>query len=79
MLGAVHCGVYTPLNALACSVCNAEDGRAEAIATALHRAVRMTFTYYHVKEQGPDTSWATVELVGFEPTASCLQSRCSTN
>ena len=72
--------VYTPLNALACSVCNTKlssVGCGTQSTTVLHRAVRMTFQ--NVKRTTPKHLPDAVELVGFEPTTSCLQSRCSTN
>lgn len=47
----------------------------------IHCTVQCGSTYHYVKRTVPHKYFCqgVVELVGFEPTASCLQSRCSTN
>lgn len=71
--------VYTACAfALACSMCNTP--RNESRLTTVWYTVQCGLTYHYVKRTTPyDVYQGVVELVGFEPTASCLQSRCSTN
>ena len=71
--------VYTACAfALACSRCNTT--RSESRLTTVWYTVQCGLTYHYVKRTTPyDVCQGVVELVGFEPTASCLQSRCSTN
>ena len=63
--------------ALACSACSTVRKRILANGAAPCSADQPTTMS---KEQCPTFKCqGMVELVGFEPTASCLQSRCSTN
>jgi hypothetical protein len=64
--------------ALACSVCNT-CAVEKLHYVVIYRAVRNDLTIMSKEQRPSNKCQGVVELVGFEPTTSCLQSRCSTN
>ena len=66
--------------ALACSAGNTQHATGNTPKQPMCCTVQCGLTYHYVKRTTPyNTCQGVVELVGFEPTTSCLQSRCSTD